>query len=146
MLPGGTWRNAKAQARKKDVTIPYNITYMWNLKYGTNQHIYGTETDSQIEELPVVEEGRRGKECEFWISRGKLLHIGWINSKVLLYRTRDYIQYPVTNHNGKEHEKLYIYICVYIYIYHMCVYIYIYLSYFAVQKKLIQHCKSTTLQ
>ena len=27
--------------------IPYGITYMWNLKYDTNEHIYKTETDSQ---------------------------------------------------------------------------------------------------
>ena len=27
--------------------IPYNITYMWNLKYDTNELIYETETDSQ---------------------------------------------------------------------------------------------------
>ena len=27
--------------------IPYDITYMWNLKYDTNELIYKTETDSQ---------------------------------------------------------------------------------------------------
>ena len=27
--------------------IPYDITYMWNLKYDTNELIYETETDSQ---------------------------------------------------------------------------------------------------
>ena len=27
--------------------IPYDVTYMWNLKYGTNELIYKTETDSQ---------------------------------------------------------------------------------------------------
>ena len=27
--------------------IPYDITYMWNLKYDTNELIYRTETDSQ---------------------------------------------------------------------------------------------------
>ena len=27
--------------------IQYDITYMWNLKYGTNEPIYETETDSQ---------------------------------------------------------------------------------------------------
>ena len=27
--------------------IPYDITYMWNLKYGINEPIYKTETDSQ---------------------------------------------------------------------------------------------------
>ena len=27
--------------------ISYDITYMWNLKYGTNELIYKTEADSQ---------------------------------------------------------------------------------------------------
>ena len=27
--------------------ILYDITYMWNLKYGTNEPTYKTETDSQ---------------------------------------------------------------------------------------------------
>ena len=26
--------------------ISYKIIYMWNLKYGTNEHTYETETDS----------------------------------------------------------------------------------------------------
>ena len=42
---------------------------------------------------------------EFRISRCKPLYIEWINSKVLLYSTGNCIQYPVINHNGKEHEK-----------------------------------------
>ena len=41
-----------------------------------------------------------------------LLYIGWINSKVLLYSTGNYIQYPVINHNGKEYffKNVYMYI------------------------------------
>ena len=27
--------------------IMYGVTYMWNLKYGTNKPIYKTEADSQ---------------------------------------------------------------------------------------------------
>ena len=54
--------------------------------------------------------GRGGKEWEFGISRCKLIYIEWINDKVLLYSTRNYIQYPGISHNGKEHEKEYIYI------------------------------------
>ena len=49
-----------------------------------------------------------GKDWEFGISRCKLLHMEWINNKVLLYSTGNYIQYPVINHNGKEYEKEYI--------------------------------------
>ena len=32
---------------KSEREIPYNIIYMWNLKYDTNELIYKTETDSQ---------------------------------------------------------------------------------------------------
>ena len=66
------------------------------------------------------EEDRGGMDWEFGISRSKLLYIlyiEWINNKVLLYRTGNYIQYLVINYNGKESEKEYIYIYIYIYIY-----------------------------
>ena len=46
-----------------------------------------------------------GRDREFGISRCKLLYIEWINNKVLLYSTENYIQYPVINHNGKEYVK-----------------------------------------
>ena len=42
-----------------------------------------------------------GMEWEVGVSRCQLLHIGWINNKVLLYSTGNYIQYPMINHNGK---------------------------------------------
>ena len=52
-----------------------------------------------------------GIEWEFGVSRCKLLYMEWINNKVLLYSTGNYIQYPVINHNGKEYIKksLYMY-------------------------------------
>ena len=34
---------SKVRKRK----IPYDITYLWNLKHNTNELIYETETDSQ---------------------------------------------------------------------------------------------------
>ena len=46
-------------------------------------------------------EGER--KWEGVVNRCKLLHIEWINNKVLLYSTEDYIQYPMINHNGKEY-------------------------------------------
>ena len=61
-------------------------------------------------------------DWEFEFSRCRLLHIEWINSKVLLYSTGNYTQYPEINHNGKEYKKG----CVYIYIYIYIIYIYIY--------------------
>ena len=46
-----------------------------------------------------------GMDWEFGMSRCKLLYIGRINNKVLLYSPGNYTQYPVINHNGKEYEK-----------------------------------------
>ena len=41
-------------------------------------------------------------EWEGGVSRCKLLYIEWINNKILLYSTENYIQYAMINHNGKE--------------------------------------------
>ena len=40
----GDYRTKRSQSERQ---IPYDITYLWNLKYDTNEHIYETETDSQ---------------------------------------------------------------------------------------------------
>ena len=56
--------------------------------------------------------GWSGMDWEFGISRRKLLYREWINNKVLLCGIGNYIQYLVTNYNGKEYEKEYVYICV----------------------------------
>ena len=44
-----------------------------------------------------------GLEWEAGFSRCKLLYIEWMNSKVVLYNTENYIQYPKINHKGKEY-------------------------------------------
>ena len=51
-------------------------------------------------------------DWESGTSRCKLLYIKWINNKVLLYSTGNYIQYPVINHNGKEKIKNFISVIV----------------------------------
>ena len=48
-------------------------------------------------------QGGRGMDWEFGVGRCKLLHLEWINDKVLLYSTGKYIQSPGINHNGKEY-------------------------------------------
>ena len=35
-----------SEVNQKEKQTPYDITYMWNLKYGTNESIYKIETDS----------------------------------------------------------------------------------------------------
>ena len=51
---------------------------MWNLKYGTDEPVYRTETDSDMESRLVVAkgtEGGNGMDCEFGVSSCKLLHL-----------------------------------------------------------------------
>ena len=42
-----TWRLSYWVKSERERQISYDITYMWNLKYDTNEHMYETETDSQ---------------------------------------------------------------------------------------------------
>ena len=62
---------------------------MRNLKYDTNELISKTKTGSQTQRTDLwlpkgKRESRGGKDWEFGISRGKLLHIGQKNNKGLL--------------------------------------------------------------
>ena len=47
--------------------------------------------------------GGEGKDWEFGVGRCRLLHLEWINNKVLLYSTGIYNKSPGMNHNGKEY-------------------------------------------
>lgn len=54
------WRKLKLTKWSKlgrEKQIPYDIVYMWNLKYDTNEHIHKTEINSQIENRLVVVKG-----------------------------------------------------------------------------------------
>ena len=51
-------------------------------------------------------------DWKFGIIRCKLLYREWINNKVLPYSTVNCIQYPLINHNGKEHKEECLSVCV----------------------------------
>ena len=53
---------------ERERQIPYDITYMWNLKYDTNEPIYATITDSQT------------KRTGFWLPKGRGTGEGWTGS------------------------------------------------------------------
>ena len=100
--------HTKRSKLEKERQIPYGITYVWNLKYGTNEPIYlQTETDSQTYRMDLWLPRRRwvGEEgLGVWGQQMQtIIYREWINNKVLLYSTGNYIQYPVINHNGKEY-------------------------------------------
>ena len=88
-----TWMDLEiiilSEVSQKEKQMPYDITYMWNLKYDTNEQIYKTQTYRHREQTCGCRGGWGGgeKDWELWISRCKLVYIGWINNKVLLYST-----------------------------------------------------------
>ena len=92
----------------------YDIIYIWNLKYDTREFIFATETDRHRDQTVVAKGG---------VGEGRIGSLGladansytrWINNKVLLWSTGNYIQYPVINH--KEYKKECVHVGVYIYI------------------------------
>ena len=90
---------------ERERQIPHDVTYMWTIQYDANEPIYKTETDSCGEHTCGCQRGREmGPELR--ISKCKLLCIQWIKSNVLLHRTRNYIQHPIMNYNGKEKKNL----------------------------------------
>ena len=96
--------HTKWNKSERERQIPYDIAYTWNLKYDTNEPIDETETNSHREQTCGYQEGQGGRrDWEFGVSRCKLLHLEWLNNKVLLYSTGNYIQSPETDHDGKEY-------------------------------------------
>ena len=60
----------------------------------------------------MVAKGKAGRERDglgLGVGRCKLLHLEWINNKVLHGSTGNYILYPMINHNGKEYKN-YVYV------------------------------------
>ena len=50
--------HTKRSKSEKERQIPYDITYMWNLKYDTNELIYETNILTDIENRLVVAKGK----------------------------------------------------------------------------------------
>ena len=52
----------KRRKLERERQIPYGITFMWNLRYGTNELIYETETVTDTENRLVVTRGERSRK------------------------------------------------------------------------------------
>ena len=64
----GIWKEQMLRKSERERQIPYDITCMWNLKYGTNEHICQTETDSQK------------MRTDLWLLMGRGMQEGWTGS------------------------------------------------------------------
>ena len=57
--------------------------------------------------LCLGEGGRERDGLGIWSWWWKLLHLEWINNKVLMISTGNSIECPVINHSGKEYKNVY---------------------------------------
>ena len=64
----GTWMQLEililSEVSQKEKEKHHDITYMWNLKYGTDEPIYTRETDSQTWRTELWLPRRRGREWD----------------------------------------------------------------------------------
>ena len=66
--------HTKQSMSERERHISYDVTYMWTIKYDTNEPIHKTETDSHREHTCGCQRGREMRS-EFRISKCKLLCI-----------------------------------------------------------------------
>ena len=81
-----------------------DITFMWNLKYDTNELIYRADRLTDTENKHTKGEAGGGINWEYGINRCTLPYIKQIHNKFLLYSTGNYSQYLVITYKGKESE------------------------------------------
>ena len=62
-------------------------------------------TDTELKLVFAMGRLGRGVDWKFETGRCKLFHVEWINKKVLLYSTENYIQSRRINYNRKEYLK-----------------------------------------
>ena len=74
-----------SEVKQKERQIPYDITYMWNLRYDRRSYLQNRNRLTDIENRLVVAKGGGGMEWEFGISRCKLVYIEWINNNKRSY-------------------------------------------------------------
>ena len=99
-----------SEARKRKTNTIWYHLYVESKIWHKWTYLWNRLTDIENRLVVAKREGvGGGKDWELGISRCKLLYKEWINNKVLLYSTGNYIQYPVINHNGKEKKE-----CIYV--------------------------------
>ena len=61
--------HTKWSKSERERQIPFDIPYMWNLKYDTNEPIYEAEIQTESNLMSAKEDRGRGVDWEFGISR-----------------------------------------------------------------------------
>ena len=78
---------------ERERQTPYDITYIWNLIYGTDKPFHRQVTHGLGEQICGGQGrgGGSGMDWEFGVNRCKLLHLEWVSNEILLYSKENYI-------------------------------------------------------
>ena len=78
---------------ERERQIPYDITYIWNLIYYTNEPVHRKENHEHGEQTCGCQGGGGGSGVfsELGVCRWKLLPLEWISNVILLCSTGNYV-------------------------------------------------------
>ena len=84
--------------------MPHDVTYRWNLNYGTDEPTCNTEAGSQTWRADLwLPKGRTGSGMDGEVGVGgcRLLHLEWISNEVLLCSTGNSVQSLGIEYDGR---------------------------------------------
>ena len=85
--------HAKRSKSQRESQIPYDITYIWNLIYDTNETFHRKENQGLGEETCGCQGGvgGSGMDGQLEVNRCILLPLKWISNEILLCSTGNYV-------------------------------------------------------
>ena len=97
---------------ERERQIPYDIPYIWDLIYGTNEPFHRKENHGLGEQTCGCQEGGGGSgaDWESRVNRCKLLPLEWISNGILLYSTGNCIWSLVKEQDNVRKKKVYMYV------------------------------------
>ena len=92
--------------------MPYDITYIWNLIYGTDETFHRKENHGHGEQTCGCQGGKEGSgmDWEFGVNRCRLLPLEWISNEILLSSTGNHVQSLTMEQDNVRKQNVYMYV------------------------------------
>ena len=104
--------HTKQSKSERERQIPYDITYIWNLIYSTNETFHRKENHGHGEQICDCQGGGEGNgtDWELGVNRCRLLPLEWISDEILLCSTGNYVWSLMTEHDNVK-KRMYTCMC-----------------------------------
>ena len=105
------WMELSEVKSERERQIPYDITYIWNLIYSTNEHFHRKENHGLGEQTCGCpgEGGGTGLIGELGLTDANLL-LEWIYNEILLCSIENYVWIRTSQHNNGRKKYVYMYV------------------------------------